>query len=252
MGSAIGIDIGGSGCRIACVDTSTGEIQGEVIRFAHDLDSSQEEIIQNIRTGLRNFPSHLPIGIGFPGMTKETMVESAPNLGKAWHGFDAEKMFATESQPVYLLNDADAAALCEYHLGCGKDGAGRMLMVTIGTGLGTGVVENGVLQPHRDLGLDPFPGRVENLETYASGRAKMIRNLDYHQWILDFNVVLHHFIERTNAQRLVLGGAICNEWNHFCHLIECQVPFQKATFVETAGIIGAALFTLQHQHLKVH
>lgn len=247
MGLAIGIDIGGSGCRIACVDTSTGEIQGGVIRFAHGLHSSREEIIQNIRTGLSHFSSHLPIGIGWPGMTKATRVESAPNLGKAWHGFDAAKVFATKSQPVYLLNDADAAALCEYHLGHGKDIAGRMLMVTIGTGLGTGVVENGVLQPHQDLGLERYPGRVENLETYASGRAKKIRNLDFNQWILDFNIVLQHFIERTNAQSVFLGGAICNEWRHFSHMIECQVPFHKTKFVDTAGIIGAALFALQHQ-----
>ena len=247
MGPAVGIDIGGSGCRIACVETSTGEIQGEVIRFSHDLDSSREEIIQNIRNGLQCVLPNLPIGIGFPGMTKGTTVDSAPNLGEAWHGFDAANAFASESQSVTLLNDADAAALCEYHLGHGKGMEGRMLMVTVGTGLGTGVVEHGVLQPHQDLGLEQFPGRVGNLESYASGRAKIVRKLNFEEWAMDFKIALHRFIERTGAQHVVVGGAMCNEWSEFSHWIDCQIPIQKARFVDTAGIIGAALFAHQHQ-----
>ena len=246
MTKAIGIDLGGSGFRIAVVDGKLGTILGNVSRFDHTDAHSKQSILHHIRQALNEFPPELPLGIGFPGMTEGNRILTAPNLGTDWHGIDIANEFGTK-RAISLLNDADAAAICEQHVGSGKDSEGTLLMVTIGTGLGTGVVVNGELQPHRDLGLLRFPDRPKALEYYASARAKRFHDLDYETWAKELNVALEQFVQITDADYVVLSGAICHEFEKFYRFLNIGVPLRKARNIDTAGIIGAALHSIGQQ-----
>jgi len=249
MTKAIGVDLGGSGFRIAVVDGQLGTILGQVSRFDHIEPHSKQSILQHIRQALDEFPPDLPLGIGFPGMTRGNRVLSAPNLGKDWNGTDIANELG-KKRTIALLNDADAAAICEQQVGNGKDSEGTMLMVTIGTGLGTGVVVNGEVQPHRDLGLLQFPNRLESLEYYASARAKRLHDLDFETWAGELNVALNQFVQLTNANHVVLSGAICHEFETFYPFLEIGVPLRKALNIDTAGIIGAALHSIHLQERR--
>ncbi len=244
MTKAIGVDIGGSGFRIAVVDGQLGTILGDVSRFDHIEPHSKQSILQHIRQALNEFPPDLPVGIGFPGMTEGNRVITAPNLGKDWNGTDIASEVGT-TRTISLLNDADAAAICEQQIGRENDPEGTLLMVTIGTGLGTGVVVNGELQPHRDLGLHQFPNRPESLEYYASARAKRIHDLNFETWAEELNVALKQFVQLTNANHVVLSGAICHEFEMFFPFLNIDVPLRRALNIDTAGIIGAALHSIR-------
>ena len=84
---AIGIDVGGSGCRLAVVNTATGEVEGAVVRLEHDLQTSAQDVLVALRAALDGFPS-LPVGLGFPGRVDGSTVRTAPNLRSTWPGTD--------------------------------------------------------------------------------------------------------------------------------------------------------------------
>lgn len=235
---AIGIDVGGSGCRLAVVDAVTGAIQGEVVRLDHDLDTPTQEILEALRRALDGFPP-LPVGLGFPGRVDGTTVRAAPNLRSTWPGTDVAE--ALDRPDLVLLNDADAAAVAEQRLGAAAGEDGTVLVITVGTGLGSGVHHAGRLVPGFELGLLPHPTRGGVLETHASGRARTLEALDLPTWSNRFNEALAVMEQAVDASLIVVGGGLTEHWDTFSPLLEASAPLRKATFGAHAGLIGAAL-----------
>ena len=235
---AIGIDVGGSGCRLAVVDAVTGGIQGEVVRLDHDLDTSAQEILEALRRALDGFPP-LPVGLGFPGRVDGTTVRAAPNLRSTWPGTDVAE--ALGRPDLVLLNDADAAAVAEQRLGAAAGEDGTVLVITVGTGLGSGVHHAGRLVPGFELGLLPHPTRGGVLETHASGRARTREALDLPTWSSRFNEALAVMEQAVDASLIVVGGGLTEHWDTFSPLLKASAPLRKATFGADAGLIGAAL-----------
>ena len=235
---AIGIDVGGSGCRLAVVDAVTGGIQGEVVRLDHDLDTPTQEILEALRRALDGFPP-LPVGLGFPGRVDGTTVRAAPNLRSTWPGTDVAE--ALDRPDLVLLNDADAAAVAEQRLGAAAGEDGTVLVITVGTGLGSGVHHAGRLVPGFELGLLPHPTRGGVLETHASGRARTIEALDLPTWSNRFNEALAVMEQAVDASLIVVGGGLTEHWDTFSPLLKASAPLRKATFGAHAGLIGAAL-----------
>ena len=235
---AIGIDVGGSGCRLAVVNTLTGEVEGDVVRLGHDLDTSAQEILEALRRALDGFPP-LPVGLGFPGRVHGTTVRAAPNLRSTWPGTDVAE--ALGRPDLVLLNDADAAAVAEQRLGAAAGEDGTVLVITVGTGLGSGVHHAGRLVPGFELGLLPHPTRGGVLERHASGRARTLEALDLPTWSNRFNEALAVMEQAVDASLIVVGGGLTEHWDTFSPLLKASVPLRKATFGAHAGLIGAAL-----------
>ena len=235
---AIGIDVGGSGCRLAVVDAVTGVIRGEVVRLDHDLDTPTQEILEALRRALDGFPP-LPVGLGFPGRVDGTTVRAAPNLRSTWPGTDMAE--ALDRPDLVLLNDADAAAVAEQRLGAAAGEDGTVLVITVGTGLGSGVHHAGRLVPGFELGLLPHPTRGGVLETHASGRARTLEALDLPMWSNRFNEALAVMEQAVDASLIVVGGGLTEHWDTFSPLLKASAPLRKATFGAHAGLIGAAL-----------
>ena len=235
---AIGIDVGGSGCRLAVVDAVTGGIRGEMVRLDHDLDTPTQEILEGLRRALDGFPP-LPVGLGFPGRVDGTTVRAAPNLRSTWPGTDVAE--ALDRPDLVLLNDADAAAVAEQRLGAAAGEDGTVLVITVGTGLGSGVHHAGRLVPGFELGLLPHPTRGGVLETHASGRARTLEALDLPTWSNRFNEALAVMEHAVDASLIVVGGGLTEHWDTFSPLLKASVPLRKATFGAHAGLIGAAL-----------
>ena len=235
---AIGIDVGGSGCRLAVVNTATGEVEGNVVRLGHDLDTSADEILEALRRALDGFPL-LPVGLGFPGRVDGTTVRTAPNLRSTWPGTDLAQALARPN--LVLLNDADAAAVAEQRLGAAAGENGTVLTITVGTGLGSGVHHGGRLVPGFELGLLPHPTRGGVLEAHASGRARRLEALDLATWATRFNEALAVMEVAIDADLIVVGGGLIEHWEDVAGHLEANAPLQKAELGAEAGLVGAAL-----------
>ncbi|MDA0877852.1 MAG: ROK family protein [archaeon] len=235
---AFGVDIGGSGVRAAIVDTEAGRLRAAATRFDHGTAFDAEDVVPRLREVLLNVPDDLPVGVGFPGVVKRTTVESAPNLGPTWEGLNISEAL---DRPVVLLNDADAAATAERHLGAARDEGGTVLTVTIGTGLGTSVHRDGVLVPNLELGLLPHPTRGGVIEAHASGRARRDEGLDLRAWAERFQEALDLYEGWLNPDLIVLAGGITESWEQWSGWLTTRATLRKARFGADAGLIGAAV-----------
>ena len=156
---ALGIDLGGSGFRLGVFDTVTGSLVGDFVEQGHEDVSDPAMVQASMAKTLQALEWRGPIGIGFPGVVVNDVVETAPNLGDAWVGTDFSSLHPFHEGQVSILNDADAVALGELYFGVGHQGHDKVLTLTIGTGLGTTVHENGTLVPNLEYGRLPHPAR---------------------------------------------------------------------------------------------
>lgn len=235
---AIGVDIGGSGVRVGLVDTTTGTLRSPPQRRPHETGAPAEGIIDGLRRLLTAFPEDAPLGVGFPGVVRGSRVETAPNMRSTWPFTDMSEALGRE---VHLLNDADAAAAAEHALGASQGCEGTVLMVTIGTGLGTSLHRNGVLVPNLELGLLPHPTRGGVIEAHASGRARREEGLDLPTWAARFQEALDLYEHWMNPDLIVLGGGITESWEAWNGLLTTHAPRRRARFGADAGLIGAAV-----------
>lgn len=238
---AIGVDIGGSGVRIARVNTQTGEMVTEPTLLHHTPSTSAPAILDALSSELRRFPNDLPVGIGFPGVVQRCVVETAPNLGSTWPGIDLS--LALGHSQLSVINDADAAAVAEHRWGASNEVTGTVLTVTVGTGLGTALHRHGVLVPNLELGILPHPTHGGRLEDRASGRAKSNHSLSLKQWANRFQEVLQLYEMWLNPDLIVVGGGITDQWEAWAPMICTRAEVRKARFGRYAGLIGAALIT---------
>ena len=162
--NALGIDVGGSGFRIGVFNVATGALVGELERHAHGESTEPEIVLSAVRSALEAINWHGPIGMGFPGAVEDGRPITAPNLGEAWVGCDIGASLQHYHDGRFaLINDADAVAVAERQYGAGHGKAARVLTLTVGTGLGTTLHEDGTLVPwvDRPQGPPTFPEREE-------------------------------------------------------------------------------------------
>ncbi|MFO7724086.1 MAG: ROK family protein [Oceanipulchritudo sp.] len=239
---ALGMDIGGSGIKSAIVDTETGEFVSDRIRTPTPQNPSPEELLGILRDQAAELEWHQgPAGIGFPGVIRENVIHSAVNLGKPLLGLN----LSTGLEPVLkgrvrVLNDADAAGFAEMRLGAGLPHArsGGVLLLTIGTGIGTVFFHNGMLIPNLEFGHLEINGT--SAETYVSERARKVQNLSWKQWTRRFNAYLDHIAFLLQPDLIILGGGGVKKAEKFVPHLEIPTPWEFARFGNRAGIIGAA------------
>ncbi len=245
----LGIDIGGSGMKGALVNTLTGEMTTERYRIPTPPDRKPKEMAEVIKKIAENFNYNGPIGVGFPTVIKHGICKSTGNLHKSWLNVNAKELFSEVTKlPVTVINDADAAGYATMNYGTGKGKSGLVVMVTIGTGLGSGVFLNGELIPNFELGQIPYK-KYKKIEQWAAGSAKDREKLSYKKWGKRFNTFLEYVEIITCPDLIILGGGASKDFKEFSKQITIDTPVIPAELKNQAGIIGAAAAAL-HQAPK--
>jgi polyphosphate glucokinase len=184
--------------------------------------------------------SRLPVGVGFPAAVIDGVVLTAANVDKAWINYPAEeKLGHAVGRPVAVANDADVAGLAEVRFGAGAGRKGVVMVLTVGTGIGSGLFVDGKLVPNTELGHLEMRGK--DAETRASDAARSRRNLTWDQWAKVFNEYLL-MIERLFWPGLIiLGGGTSKRVDRFLSKLTVRAPVVPAQLLNDAGIVGAAL-----------
>lgn len=241
MSKAIGIDIGGTGIKGALVNTKKGVLLSERIRFDTPEGATPEEVAQRVSSIVEQLDvdSDTPVGICFPAVVKKGVTLSAANVSPKWVGLDAEKLFSKAlDRKVIILNDADAAGVAEIKYGAGSDRKGLVLMVTLGTGIGTALFMNGRLIPNTELGHLEIDG--VDYETMAAFSAKERENLSFADWAKRLTKYFNQVDRLLSPDLIIVGGGVSKQHEEFLPLIETKVKLVPAQSKNNAGIIGAA------------
>lgn len=240
--TVLGIDIGGSGMKAAEVLVQQGELLGDRVRIETPRPATPAAMVQVVHELIHAFEWSGPIGCTFPGVIRNgAVVETAANLDKSWVGVDAAELFGAAATPVVMINDADAAGLAEIRLRDDVDGV--VFMLTIGTGLGTAVFNNGVLLPNTELGHLEIDG--VDAEDRASSRAKTAGGLSTEVWAKRLEHYLHRIEDLLSPDLFIIGGGISKDFEEFAPLLKTRARLEPARLLNHAGIVGAAMSVTQ-------
>lgn len=238
----LGVDVGGSGIKGAIVDTETGALLNERIRIDTPQPATPEALAQTLKELIAAHNWSGPIGMGFPAAIQRGVARTAANIDKSFIGLSVADYFSEQvGNPVFVANDADVAGLAEMRFGAGKNQPGVVLIVTIGTGLGTALFTNGQLLPNTELGHIYLANGAEG-ELYASDAARLKADLKWREWGERFNTYLSTMEGLFWPDLIVLGGGASKKLEKFAPQLTVKAPVVSASFLNQAGIVGAALF----------
>ncbi len=236
----LGIDIGGSGIKGAPVDIENGDMLAERYRIPTPQPAKPKPVARTITEIARFFDWQGPIGCGFPAPVQRGITRTAANVHDRWIGMNAEALFSKATGcPVKVINDADAAGLAEMAFGVGRGWKGVVLLVTIGTGLGTSLFTDGVLLPNTELGHIEIEGK--DAELLASGAARKRGNLSWKKWGKQLDRYLNRLEQLVWPDLIILGGGVSKKHEKFAPYLTVQAEIVPAQTLNEAGIIGAAL-----------
>jgi polyphosphate glucokinase len=248
----LGIDIGGSGIKGAPVDVDSGDLLAPRFRLGTPSTAKPDPMAEIVARIASHFAWNGPIGCGFPAVVQNGVVRSAANIHKKWIGVDAPALFSTALQaqglncPVVVLNDADVAGMAEMTFGAGKDRMGVVLVITIGTGLGSALFHDGRLVPNTELGHIQMAGK--DAELSASDAARQRQRLSWKRWATRFNEYLLELERLFSPDVFILGGGASKKHEKFMPYLSVRAEVLPAQMLNEAGIIGAALAA---RHLSV-
>lgn len=237
----LGIDIGGSGIKGAPVDTARGEILAERIRLPTPEPSKPKAVAEVVAEIALRFNWQGPIGCGFPAALRRGVALTAANIHQSWIGTDVAELFGEATGcPCVVINDADAAGLGEMHFGAGRrHQQSVVLVITVGTGIGTAIFVDGRLVPNTELGHIEINGL--EAEAWASDAARKREDLKWDVWAARFDTYLQTMERLFWPDLIILGGGIVKKQEKFMPLLKVRVPVVPAQLGNNAGIVGAAL-----------
>ena len=240
MTVTLGVDIGGTGIKGAPVDLEVGDLAADRFRIPTPRKSKPHEIGKIVEQIVKNFPDvDGPIGVTFPGVVIGGVVYTAANMDKTWIGFDADKFFSDLlARPVTMMNDADAAGVAEMRFGVGKDRKGVVIMITLGTGIGCALFNNGVLLPNTEFGHIEIEGK--DAELLASGSARDNERLPWKEYAKRVQKYLRKLDALLWPDLVILGGGVSKEADKFLADVKVRIPVVTAELLNNAGIVGAA------------
>ena len=236
----LGIDVGGSGIKGAPVDTETGKLLGERVRIKTPKRAEPEPVVEVVAEIAKSFDWKGPVGIGFPAPIKTGITMMAANVSEKWVGTNADDLFTKVTGcDCTMINDADAAGLAEMKFGAGVGQPGTVIMVTLGTGIGSAIFYRGVLLPNTEFGHLEVQGR--DAESRASDAARQRDDLSWKKYAKRLNLFLTAMERLFWPDLFIVGGGISKESEKFLPLLTITTPIVPAQLRNQAGIIGAAL-----------
>ena len=236
----LAFDVGGSFVKAGLVDAGQGRLAGEVLRRATPADAAPEAVMDLLAAMARELPSEGPVGLAFPAVTKRGVAWTAANIDRRWIGANAQGLLESRlGRPVAFLNDADAAGVAEMTLGAGRGRGGTVMVLTLGTGIGTAIFVDGRLLPNTELGH--LEVRGQEAEHRASAKVRTDHGLNWPAWAAAVNEVLAAYHALLWPDVFVIGGGVTENWQHFGPLLSSRAEIVPAHFRNDAGMIGAAL-----------
>jgi polyphosphate glucokinase len=241
MAKAVGIDIGGTGIKGALVDTTTGTLLSDRIKLdtpkggePEDISKTVVEIVDQLK-----IEKTIPVGVCFPAIVINGRTMSAANVSKKWIDFGAEKLFEKAlGRDIRFVNDADAAGVGEVRYGAAKGVPGLVLLTTLGTGIGSALIYDGVLVPNAELGHIEIDGK--DAESRASYSAKERDRLTYAGWAKRLQKYYSALEFLFSPDLFVVGGGVSKSYEEFLPLLDLRTKIVPAELRNNAGILGAA------------
>lgn len=236
----LGIDVGGSGIKGAPVDIKTGQLLAERIRIKTPKKGEPEPIAKVVKQIAESFNWKGPIGIGFPAPIKGGVALMAANVSDKWVGTNADALFTKVTGcECTLINDADAAGLAEMTFGAGHGQPGTVILITLGTGIGTAIFHRGQLLPNSEFGHLEIGG--EDAEARASAAVRTRERLSWKKYAKRVNKYLETMEKLFWPDLFIIGGGISKDSEKFLPLLTIETPVVPANLLNEAGIVGAAL-----------
>ena len=244
----IGIDVGGTGIKAAIVETTSGELKTDRVRVETPHPATPKAVAKATAGIVADLPRDLHAGIGFPAVILGGVVKTAANIDHSWIDTQADVLFADAlDRRLVIGNDADAAGLAEMRFGAGRGQGGTVLMLTLGTGIGSAIFLDGALVPNTELGHLQLRGK--DAERRAAASVKETKGLSWHAW----SKRLAEYVDEIDAlfwpDLVIIGGGISKDADKFIHELPSRVKCVPAELRNQAGIVGAAMLAAEAARL---
>ncbi len=236
-----GIDFGGSGIKGAPVDLETGDFAADRVKITTPQPSTPEAVADVFVELLGRFSDSTgSVGVTVPAVVRHGVVSSAANIDRAWIGTDADALFTRATgRDVHVINDADAAGLAEARFGAAAGRRGLVVVTTLGTGIGSAIIYDGVLVPNSELGHLEIDGH--NAEKRAAHSAMEREGLSYRDWAKRLTVYYRTVEKLLSPDLIVVGGGVSKDAAEFLPFVDIETEIVPAKLQNRAGIVGAAL-----------
>lgn len=240
MRHPIGIDFGGSGIKAALVDLNTGQLAADRERIDTPEKSTPEAVAEVMAELLERFAApDSPVGVTVPGVVRAGVVGSAANIDEHWIGCDASSFLSDRlKRTVQVINDADAAGIAEMQYGAAKGRRGLVILTTLGTGIGSALLYDGVLIPNTELGHLELDGHVA--ESRAANSAREDHDLTWEHWARRLTAYYSALERLFSPDLIVVGGGVSKQADKFLPLLDIRTEIVPAQLGNDAGIVGAA------------
>ena len=243
MAQVLGIDIGGTGIKAAPVDVAAGKLTADRQKLATPQPAKPDAVADVVSKLVKAFAWTGPVGITFPGVVTDGHLQTAANLDRDWIGLDGRELFGRATgQAVTLINDADAAGMAEMQFGAGAGERGTVLMLTLGTGIGSALFIDGALVPNTEFGHIEIRGK--DAERRASEHAREEHDLSWGKWAGRVDEYLETMEALLSPGLIIIGGGISKKSDKFLPLLTgLRARVVPAKMLNDAGIVGAAMAT---------
>jgi polyphosphate glucokinase len=241
---AVGVDIGGTGIKGGIVDLATGELVSDRIKVATPQGAHPKDVlgaVEQVIGTLGISDDKIPLGVAFPAIVKNGKTLSAANVSDEWIGFEAEKFFEDGlGRDIHFANDADVAGVAEVRYGAAQGRDGLTLLTTLGTGIGSALIYNGVLIPNTELGHLQRAEHKRDAEGYTAYSAMEREELSWEKWAKRLQWYYDYLEFIFSPDLFVVGGGVSKHADEFLPLLKLNTPIVPAVHRNNAGIIGAA------------
>jgi polyphosphate glucokinase len=246
---AVGVDIGGTGIKGAIVDLEHGVLQSDRIKVPTPKGAEPNDVLEAVKQVLDTLgvsdDHDVHLGVAFPAIVKGGRTLSAANVSKKWIGFEAEKFFEDGlGRDIHFANDADVAGVAEVRYGAARGHDGLVLLTTLGTGIGSALIYNGVLVPNTELGHVQRAKEKGDAETWAAYSAMEREQLSWEQWGERLQWYYSYIEFLFSPDLFIVGGGVSKHADKFLPLLKLDTPIVAAVHRNNAGIIGAASLAL--------
>jgi polyphosphate glucokinase len=242
MRTVLGIDVGGSGIKGGIVDVDSGKMISQRLRVETPPDGDPKEVAHLIHKMFNDFSWKGPVGVGFPAVILDGVALSAANISKNWIGLNVDELLSHGTNcKVYSVNDADAAGVAEMEFGAGRTRKhGVVMMLTLGTGIGSAIFIDGTLVPNTELGHLLYKGK--DYEKWTSAAVKEKQEMSWKKWSSRLQVYFDYLEKLFSPNLFIIGGGVSKDAEKFIPRLSTRAKIIPAEFQNQAGIIGSALY----------
>lgn len=249
---AFGVDIGGSGIKAAPVDLTKGDFAEPRLKILTPEVSTPQAVAKIVKQQLDHFevPESAPVGIAFPAPIKPGQkLDFMANLDQSWIGVDVTEVFSEAcgrpgrrgkrrpTPPAWPKSSSVPAK--------GQDGL--VIATTLGTGIGTALIYNGVLIPNTELGHIILSAKHLDAEKYASSAIRENEELGYKKWAKRLTKYYGLMEKYFNPDLFTVGGGVSRQSEKFLPYVDIKTPIVPAKLRNQAGIVGAAYYASTKQ-----